>query len=226
MERAPILVRRLGRIDYAAALERMRRYTATRTAESRDELWLLEHPPVYTLGVRARNRPTRPANDVPVLVTDRGGDITYHGPGQPVIYVLFDLARRGLGIHALVRTLEQAVIDMLAALGVAAERRPGAPGVYVAGGKIASLGLRVRAGRSYHGLAFNACMDLTPFRLIDPCGYPGMRVTQLAEWRTDVDAQTAGTLVLEQVRRHLEYTENVMRSTNTSHVPQQSDVGG
>lgn len=203
----PIRVLRLGRVEYGVALERMRAFTAARTAETPDEVWLLEHPPVYTLGVRARRRLLEADRQIPVSVTDRGGDVTYHGPGQPVIYVLLDLARRNLGIHALVRLLEQAVVDTLAELGVAGARRAGAPGVYVAERKIASLGLRVRAGRTYHGLAFNARMDLAPFHAIEPCGYPGLRVAQLAEWRPETDSTEAGERLLRQVLRLLGYTE-------------------
>lgn len=200
-------VRRLGLIEYATALERMRAFTLARAPDTEDEMWLLEHPPVYTVGIRARQRALQPLNGLTVALTDRGGDITYHGPGQPVIYLLLDLARRGLGIHELVRALEQAVIDMLTALGVAAARRAGAPGVYVADRKIASLGLRVRAGRSYHGLAFNAAMDLAPFSAIDPCGYPGLAVTHLAEYRRDISATDAGERLIGRVLGLLGYTE-------------------
>jgi len=205
----PVHVRRLGCVDYAATLERMRTFTSARTPDTPDEIWLLEHPPVYTLGVRARNRLSMGKTaGIPLVVTDRGGDITYHGPGQPVIYTLLDLARRRLDVQTLVRTLEQAVIDTLAELGVAAERRAGAPGVYVAERKIASLGLRVRAGRSYHGLAFNARMDLAPFHAIEPCGYPGLSMTQLAEWRPDIDGAEAGERLLRQLLRLMGYTES------------------
>ena len=201
------IVRRLGRVEYAAALERMRAYTAARTPATPDEIWLLEHPPVYTLGVRARHRLPEIRGPIPAIVTDRGGDITYHGPGQPVIYTLLDLERRGLDIQTLVHTLEQAVIDVLAGFGIDAGRRPGAPGVYVAERKIASLGLRVRAGRSYHGLAFNAHMDLAPFHTIAPCGYPGLRMAQLAEWRPEITSAEAGERLLQEVLRLLGYTE-------------------
>ena len=226
MASGSVAVRRLGRVDYLEALERMRAFTAARTADTPDELWLLEHPPVYTLGVRARSRLLQPLSEMPCVATDRGGDVTYHGPGQPIIYVLLDLARRSLGIHALVSLLEQAVIEMLAELGLTAERRPGAPGVYLADRKIASLGLRVRGGRSYHGLAFNACMDLAPFRAIDPCGYPGLRMTQLAEWRSDIDASDAGERLLRQVRRRLEYTDTSIHSTKTNDVAHRFDARG
>jgi lipoyl(octanoyl) transferase len=185
----------------------MQAFTQARSVETPDEIWLLEHPAVYTLGLRARNRSLRADNRVSVISADRGGDVTYHGPGQPIVYVLLDLARRRLGIHALVRALEQSVIDMLEELGVAARRRAGAPGVYVADRKIASLGLRVRAGRSYHGMALNATMDLAPFEAIDPCGFPGLRATQLSEWRPDIPAADAAERWLRQVLLRLGYTE-------------------
>jgi lipoyl(octanoyl) transferase len=202
----PVDVRRLGRVDYAATFARMRAFTEARTPDTLDEIWLLEHPPVYTVGLRAQVHMPRPPNDIPVIATDRGGDLTYHGPGQPVIYLLLDLSRRNLGIRTLVQTLEQAVIDWLAELGLMAARRDGAPGVYVDGRKIASLGLRVRAGRSYHGLAFNAAMDLAPFHAIDPCGYPGLDVTQLAEFRPEITAAEAAERLLGRVLGLLGYT--------------------
>ena len=211
MNESRIRVRRLGRVDYTAALERMRAFTAARDAATPDELWLLEHPPVYTLGVRARRREP-PANGIPAVVTDRGGDITYHGPGQPVLYLLLDLERRGLGIHSLVRLIERATIDLLAELGIEAGDRPGAPGVYVAGRKIAALGLRVRAGCCYHGVALNARMDLAPFHAIDPCGYPGLQVTQIAEFRPDIDAHAAGERLLAHMLRALGYTDAADRA--------------
>jgi lipoyl(octanoyl) transferase len=156
----------------------MQAFTARRTADTPDELWLLEHPPVYTLGQAGKVEHLIAATDIPVVPIDRGGQITYHGPGQAVAYVLVDLRRRGFGIRELVGRMEQAVIDLLATQGVAAERLAGAPGVYVGGAKIAALGLRVRHGCTYHGLALNIDMDLAPFAAINPCGYPGMAVTQ------------------------------------------------
>lgn len=208
MERLPCTVRRLGLVDYAATVEAMRAYTVSRDAGSADELWLLEHPPVYTLGLKAAARPVRPANAIPVIPTDRGGDITYHGPGQPIVYVLVDLARRGFGIKTLVQRLEQGVIDLLAEHGIAAGRHAGAPGVYVGGRKIASLGLRVRRGCTYHGLSFNARMDLSPFRLIDPCGYSGLQVTQLADLVPRVESAAAGEALAQRVLTALGYTES------------------
>jgi lipoyl(octanoyl) transferase len=176
-----LVTRHLGCVPYERAYEDMRRFTATRTAATPDELWLLEHPPVYTLGQAARLEHLRRATAIPVERVDRGGQITYHGPGQVVAYALVDLRRRGLTVRRLVVTLEQAVIDLLAGYQIAGERRPGAPGVYVGGAKIAALGLRVRNGCSYHGVALNVAMDLAPFRDIDPCGYEGLAVTQLAD---------------------------------------------
>lgn len=176
-----ITVRTLGRTDYARAWEAMRAFTAARTPATSDEIWLLEHPPVYTMGLKGHARAPRAIGGIPVVPTDRGGDMTYHGPGQLVAYCLLDLARRGLGVKELVRLLEQSVIDLLADYGIAGARCVGAPGVYVESRKIAALGLRVRAGRCYHGLALNVDMDLGPFARIDPCGYPGLGVTQLAD---------------------------------------------
>jgi len=196
---APRMVRR-GRMEYAAALEAMRDFTARRDPHTPDELWLVEHPPVYTLGQGADiAHGPRVANGIPVLRTERGGQITYHGPGQVLVYTLVDLARRGLKVNGFVRLLEQTVIDTLAGHGVQGERKPGAPGVYVGGAKIAALGLRITRGRAYHGLAFNVDMDLEPFAAIDPCGYAGLAVTQakdlgIAEGAATLGAELAQTL--------------------------------
>ena len=174
-----VRVLRLGRAEYVPTWRAMQAFTTQRGADSADELWLLEHPPVYTLGVAGRTEHLpRIANGIPVVRTDRGGQITYHGPGQVVLYLLLDLRRRGLSVRPLVRIMEQAVIDLLATYGVAAAGRHEAPGVYVDGAKIAALGLRIRNNCCYHGLAFNVDMDLSPFHAIDPCGYPGLAVTQ------------------------------------------------
>ena len=172
-------VRKLGRVEYGPTWRAMQEFTAQRGADSADELWLLEHPPVYTLGVagRAEHLP-RVANGIPVVKTDRGGQITYHGPGQIVLYLLLDLRRRGLSVRPLVRIMEQAAIGLLADYGVVAAGHKEAPGVYVNGAKIAALGLRIRNHCCYHGIALNVDMDLSPFHAIDPCGYPGLAVTQ------------------------------------------------
>jgi len=172
-------IRGLGRVDYAASEAQMRAFTTRRTPETPDELWLVEHAPVYTFGVGADpSFGPRAPNGIPLVHCDRGGEITYHGPGQVVLYTLVDLARRAIKVKRFVWLLEQAVLDLLGGRG---ERRPGAPGVYVAGAKIAALGLRVSRGRAYHGLALNVDMDLAPFDAIDPCGYPGLAVTQMRD---------------------------------------------
>jgi lipoyl(octanoyl) transferase len=179
-----IVVRRLGTVDYLPTWRAMRDFTLARDEATPDEFWLLEHAPVYTVGQGRR------AALAEAVKTDRGGDITYHGPGQAVIYTLVDLARRGMKVKRFVWLLEQAVIELI---GPRAERKPGAPGVYVDGAKLAALGIRVVRGRAYHGVALNVDMDLTPFDAIDPCGYPGLRVTQLKDlgFSDPVDAVAA-----------------------------------
>lgn len=187
-----ILIEHLGRVDYEPTWRAMQAFTAARDDSTPDELWVLEHPPVFTLGQAGRREHLLRPTDIPVVPIDRGGQITYHGPGQAVIYVLVDLKRRGYGVKELVARMEQAVIDLLAQSGVMAERKAGAPGVYVNGAKIAALGLRIRQGCSYHGLALNVDMDLSPFALIDPCGYPGMTVTQTRDQGMTVGAEGLG----------------------------------
>jgi lipoyl(octanoyl) transferase len=160
----------------------MKAFTAARTVDTPDEIWLLEHPPVYTYGVAGREAHLpRSETGIPVIHVDRGGQVTYHGPGQLVAYALIDLRRRGTSVRALVQALEQAVIDLLLDFQIASQRRENAPGVYVAEAKVAALGLRIRRGCSYHGLSLNVDMDLRPFRAIDPCGYPDLQVTQLRD---------------------------------------------
>jgi lipoyl(octanoyl) transferase len=171
-----IRVRHLHLVEYEPALQAMRAFTAQRTESTADEIWLVEHPPVYTLGQGAESPSVQ--NGIPLVRSDRGGEITYHGPGQIVLYALIDLARRGIKVKRFVWLLEQAVIDLLDGRG---ERKPGAPGVYVGGAKIAALGIRVSRGRAYHGLALNVDMDLSPFAAIDPCGFPGLAVTQMKD---------------------------------------------
>jgi lipoyl(octanoyl) transferase len=202
-------VRELGLIDYRDAYDAMRRFTDARDAATPDELWLLEHPPVYTVGPGGRSEHlprTRDAADASIALerVDRGGQITYHGPGQAIVYVLLDLRRRGLQVRPLVRLLEQAVIDVLARHGIRAARKPDAPGVYVDGAKIAALGLRVRRGCSYHGVALNAAMDLGPFAAIDPCGYSGLAVTQAADLGIAAGAAELGSVLAQRIARLLE----------------------
>jgi lipoyl(octanoyl) transferase len=194
-----LLVRRLGRCDYLATWERMQRFTDERTPETVNELWLLEHAPVFTLGQASKPEHLLNPGEIPVIQSDRGGQVTYHGPGQLIAYLMLDLHRAGLGIRQLVTLLEQAVIDLLADYGVTAEAQPKAPGVYVEGRKIAALGLRVRHGRSFHGLALNVDMDLEPFSRINPCGHAGLQVTQLR----DLGGPTDLAQVSSDLARHL-----------------------
>jgi lipoyl(octanoyl) transferase len=194
-----VVLKRLGQVEYLPTLEAMRSFTSKRSEATPDELWLLEHPPVYTLGQGARHDPV--ANGIPLLKVDRGGDITYHGPGQVVLYTLVDLARRGIRVKQFVSLLEQAVIDLLGGRG---ERKAGAPGVYVNGAKIAALGIRVRQGRAYHGLALNVDMDLTPFSAIDPCGYPGLAVTQLRDLGFSESIESAGERLARDLIKRIE----------------------
>lgn len=175
-----LLTRELGLLDYAPTLEAMRDFTDSRDRDTPDELWLLQHPPVFTQGQAGRPEHLLAPGDIPVIQVDRGGQVTYHGPGQAVIYLLLDLRRRELGVRALVDLIEQSLVQLLAGYAIDSEPRPDAPGVYVAGEKIASLGLRVRRGCSYHGLALNVDMDLEPFQRINPCGHQGLRVTSMA----------------------------------------------
>jgi lipoyl(octanoyl) transferase len=193
-------VRALGRTDYAVTWRAMQAITAQRGAETADEFWITEHPPVYTAGIagRAEHFP-RVDNGIPVVRTDRGGQITYHGPGQIVLYVLLDLRRHGLGVRNLVRRMENAVIDLLREYGVAANGRTEAPGVYAGAAKVAALGLRIRNGCSYHGLALNVDMDLAPFAAIDPCGYPGLAVTQTR----DLGIRDGQELLAGKLAQHL-----------------------
>jgi lipoyl(octanoyl) transferase len=169
-----------GRVDYAPTLEAMQRFTDERNAQTPDEIWLLEHPPVFTLGMAADRAHVLAAGDIPLVQTDRGGQVTYHGPGQLVVYPLLDIRRLNLNVRTLVRTLEQSVIELLRPHGVAAQGRCDAPGVYVEARKLASIGMRIRRGCSYHGLALNVQMDLSPFARINPCGMAGLEVTQLS----------------------------------------------
>jgi lipoyl(octanoyl) transferase len=181
----------------------MQRFTEERTADTPDELWLVEHPPVFTLGLNGKAEHLLNPGAIDVIQVDRGGQVTYHGPGQVVLYLLVDLRRRGLGVRALVHRMEQAVIALLAGYGIPARARLDAPGVYVDGAKIASLGLRVRRGCSYHGLALNVDMDLEPFSRINPCGYPGLAVTQLRDLGVTDDLATTGEKLLVQMEENL-----------------------
>ena len=202
-----VTLRSLGRVDYVSTFRAMQAFSIARTSVTPDEIWLLEHPPVFTMGLKGRDGTRMDIDGIPLVYTDRGGDITYHGPGQLVAYLLIDLARRGWGPKPLVRAMEQAVINLLADHGILGERHIGAPGVYTAQGKIAALGLRVKQGRSYHGLALNINMDLAPFSRIHPCGYPGQPVTQLTDLGIHVDPATIGRELIGKLTTELRYTD-------------------
>lgn len=205
-ESLPLVVRRLGRAEYEPVWRAMSDFTDRRTPDTMDEFWLVEHPPVYTLGQAGRREHLLAPGDIPVLDVDRGGQVTYHGPGQVVAYPMLDLRRRGIGIRRLVEGLEQAVIEQLAGYDIRAARRERAPGVYVDGRKIAALGLRVRRGCTFHGLAFNVAMDLSPFQRIDPCGYAGLEVTQVSDLGGPASLERIGGDLVTAFCRLLRYS--------------------
>ncbi len=216
----PLVIRRLGLTAFESTCETMQRFTAERTPETHDELWLTEHPPVYSLGLNRRQVRPPQRDDIPTVLTDRGGKITYHGPGQVVVYVLADLQRRRLNIRSLVSLLENTVIELLAEHGVAAVAKKDAPGVYVQlhdgqEAKLASLGLRVKNNCCYHGLSLNVDMDLSPFAAIDPCGYAGLKVTQTKDMGIDADVRTIGEQLLEKLNAKFEQLPKVAMTDNT-----------
>lgn len=196
-------LRWLGLRAYEQVLDAMREQTIARSVDTPDEVWLVEHPPVFTLGQAGRREHLLAPGAIPVVQTDRGGQVTYHGPGQIVVYVLLDLRRARLGVRHLVEALEQSVIDVMADAGVGAVRRDAAPGVYVDGRKLASLGLRVKNGCSYHGLALNVDVDLTPFRAIDPCGYRGLEMTRTRDLGLEWTTLDAGRRLVDALARRL-----------------------
>ena len=200
----PVLVRHLERVDYASTLASMSGFTDSRGPETPDEIWLLEHPPVYTLGLNADRSHILSPGDIEVVRVDRGGQVTYHGPGQLVAYALLDLKRAGLGVRDLVGALQKAMIAVAALHGVSARGRRDAPGIYVGGAKLGSVGLRIRRGCSYHGAALNIDMDLEPFSRIDPCGFAGLPVTQLKDLAGPVDINTVmdelGPIMIREIR--------------------------
>jgi lipoyl(octanoyl) transferase len=198
-----ITVRRLGLQDYEPLWRAMQRFTDTRTPETADEVWFTEHPPVFTLGLNASRDHLLATGDIPVVQIDRGGQVTYHGPGMLMIYPLIDLKRLGLGVRDLVTALEQSVVGLAAEYGIDARARPEAPGVYVADTKFASVGLRIRRGASYHGMALNVKVDLEPFLRINPCGYAGLEMTDLATLGGDSDLDAVSEKLLPHFLRHL-----------------------
>ena len=201
MKRQPCSVRHLGLQPYNEVVAAMHAFTAERTADTVDELWLLQHERVFTQGQAGKPEHVLMPGDIPVVPVDRGGQVTYHGPGQIVAYPLLDLRRLGIGVRELVCRIEQAIIDTCAHYGVTALRRAGAPGVYVGAAKVAALGLRVRRGCSFHGLAFNIAMDLSPFLRINPCGYQGLQVTQLLDLGGPGDIEAVQAVLIAALAR-------------------------
>lgn len=206
----PVVIRHLGCVPYEPTWHAMQNFTQTRDADSPDEIWLLEHPSVFTQGQAGKAEHVLAAGDIPVVQVDRGGQVTYHGPGQLVAYILVDVRRAGQGVRDLVSRIENTLIDVLSQYGVAAEAKPDAPGVYVAGNKIASLGLRIRRGCSFHGLALNVDMDLQPFHRINPCGYAGLKMTQLRdEIQQSVDLSEVSVRLRDALVLHLKFSEYI-----------------
>ncbi|HKM27946.1 MAG TPA: lipoyl(octanoyl) transferase LipB [Thiopseudomonas sp.] len=206
----PVVIRHLGCVPYEPTWHAMQNFTQARDADSPDEIWLLEHPRVFTQGQAGKAEHILAAGDIPVVQVDRGGQVTYHGPGQLVAYILVDVRRAGQGVRDLVSRIENTLIDVLSQYGVAAEAKPDAPGVYVAGNKIASLGLRIRRGCSFHGLALNVDMDLQPFHRINPCGYAGLKMTQLRdETQESVDLSEVSIRLRDALVSHLKFSEYI-----------------
>jgi len=198
-----LTVRNLGLQDYEPLWRAMQRFTDTRTPETADEIWFTEHPPVFTLGINANREHLLATGDIPIVQIDRGGQVTYHGPGMLMIYPLIDLKRFGLGVRDLVTALEQSVVDLAAGYGIGARARPDAPGVYAGDCKFASVGLRIRRGASYHGMALNVRVDLEPFLRINPCGYAGLEMTDLATLGGDSNLDAVRDKLLPHFLEHL-----------------------
>ena len=206
LQQLPLIVRHLGIRPYLETWHAMQVFTDTRDATTPDEIWLLQHHPVYTQGQAGKAEHLLHQTNIPVVQSDRGGQITYHGPGQLIAYLLIDVRRKGMGVRQLVTAMEQAVIALLAHSGIQASAKADAPGVYVDGAKIASLGLRIRRGCSFHGLALNVDLDLTPFSHINPCGYAGLAMTRTATLGGPRHVADAVSLLLAELTRQLEYT--------------------
>ncbi|MBA6413208.1 lipoyl(octanoyl) transferase LipB [Parahaliea sp. F7430] len=209
-----LICKSLGELDYSTAFSAMKQLTDKRDADTPDELWLLQHPRVFTQGVAGKAEHVLAPGDIPVVQVDRGGQVTYHGPGQWVLYLMVDIRRRGLGVRVLVDLIEQSIVNLLNDYGIEAAARPDAPGVYVGKDKIASLGLRIRRGASYHGLALNVDMDLEPFQRINPCGYEGLQVTSMAQClpAQTLDMEEVGARLLRCVAAELERVSSLKRA--------------
>ncbi|HWK49264.1 MAG TPA: lipoyl(octanoyl) transferase LipB [Steroidobacter sp.] len=202
-------LRWLGRVEYEPTWRAMQTFTNERDASTPDQIWFLEHPPVFTLGMNAAPEHLLAPGDIPVVQIDRGGQVTYHGPGQLVVYPLLDVRRAGLGVRQMVMALENAIIDLLASWNIEAVAKRDAPGVYVNGCKVASIGLRIRRGSSYHGLAFNVAMDLQPFQRINPCGYRGLEVTDLRSLGVNASVQEVADALSPRLLASLQLTPSV-----------------
>ncbi|QQZ29426.1 lipoyl(octanoyl) transferase LipB [Thiothrix subterranea] len=200
-----LAIRQLGLLDYVAVWQQMQAFTQQRVADTPDEIWLVQHPPVFTLGRNGKMAHVLAPGDIPVIPIDRGGQVTYHGPGQLVVYLLLDIRRKALGVRELVTAIEQAVIDLLAHYGITALGDREAPGVYVAGRKVAALGLRISKGCTYHGLSLNVAMDLEPFQRINPCGYAGLQVTQCEDLGIEQPLATLAHELCECLAQRLDY---------------------
>lgn len=200
-----LIIRQLGHKAYEPVWHDMQTFTMQRTHDSLDELWIVEHPPIFTLGLNAKREHIINSGDIPVLHVDRGGQVTYHGPGQVVIYLLIDLQRRGMGVRHIVTHIEKSIVALLAKYNITAYARSGAPGVYVDEAKIAALGLRIKRGCSYHGLALNVAMDLEPFKRINPCGYPELAVTQVSDLSGPDDTQHIADHLIQCLATDLSY---------------------
>jgi lipoyl(octanoyl) transferase len=203
-----LIVRDLGLQDYAPIWQAMQDFTATRDDSAADELWCLEHPPVFTMGLNGKKTHLLNIQNIPVIDIDRGGQVTYHGPGQLVIYTLIDLKRLNIGVKDLVNSIEQSIIQLLKKYGINAQGKENAPGVYVNNEKIAALGLRIKRNKSYHGLSLNIDMDLTPFEQINPCGYEGLAVTQIKDLKPELNLKHIKTDLISQLSQFLGYNED------------------
>jgi len=205
-----LIVRDLGLQDYGPVWHAMQKFTTERDDSTADELWCLEHPPVFTMGLNGKKEHLLNVNNIPVINIDRGGQVTYHGPGQLVIYTLIDLERLNIGVKELVTSIEKSIIQLLKQYGINAQGKENAPGVYVNQAKIAALGLRIKRNKSYHGLSLNIDMDLNPFQQINPCGYAGMAVTQLADLETELDLPKVKTELPSLLAQFLGYNEDTI----------------
>ncbi len=210
-----LIVRQLGRQDYVSVWRAMQKLTDTRQAEKTDEVWLVEHEPVFTQGQAGKPEHILGAGDIPVVQVDRGGQVTYHGPGQQVAYFLLDLRRKKLGVRQLVSAIEDSVVDLLSNYEIESSPRADAPGVYVEDKKICSLGLRIRRGCSFHGLALNVNMDLTPFARINPCGYAGMQITQIKDFQPNISLSLVAKDLIAAIMHRLNYAQSYWETNNS-----------